>query len=156
MWHQEALPVSVAVLSDTWSRAFSKRLDICIGKYTACIINLGLDHCIAGNCNVHYKSNLWLSMPLGIVQSDFESNSFRNLLSAGYNSFEPFDAVEDTVSSQQSAVQVKVKSHQTLVKISEPDSPLHYYAYATGVTEKTGSPSVRGKLFQAASFCVFL
>ena len=34
----------------------------------------------------------------------FESNSLRILLSAGYNSFQVFDAVEDAVSSQQCAV----------------------------------------------------
>ena len=34
----------------------------------------------------------------------FETNSFRILLSAGYNSFQVFNAVEDAVSSQQSAV----------------------------------------------------
>ncbi len=28
--------------------------------YTACIISLGLDHCIAGDCNVHCESHLWL------------------------------------------------------------------------------------------------
>jgi hypothetical protein len=27
---------------------------------TACIISLGLDHCIAGDCNVHCESHLWL------------------------------------------------------------------------------------------------
>ena len=41
---------------------------------------------------------------LGDCTIKFESNSFRILLSAGHSSFEPFDAVEDAVSSQQSAV----------------------------------------------------
>ncbi len=29
-------------------------------QHTACIISLGLDHCIAGDCNVHCESHLWL------------------------------------------------------------------------------------------------
>ena len=41
---------------------------------------------------------------LGDCTIKFESNSFRILLSAGYNSFELFDAVEDAVSSRQPAV----------------------------------------------------
>ncbi len=41
---------------------------------------------------------------LGDCTINFESNSSRILLSTGYSSFEPFDAVEDAVSSQQSAV----------------------------------------------------
>jgi len=64
---------------------------------------------------------------LGDCTIKFESNSFRILLSAGYNSFELFDAVEDAVSSRQPAV-----------------------------SRLNSSPSVRGKLVQAASFCVFL
>ena len=28
--------------------------------HTALVITLGLDHCIAGNCNVHCESHLWL------------------------------------------------------------------------------------------------
>ncbi len=48
---------------------------------------------------------------LGDCTIKFESNSFGILLSAGYSNFEPFDAVEDAVSSHQSAVKVKVK-HQ--------------------------------------------
>ncbi len=40
---------------------------------------------------------------LGDCTIKFESNSFRILLSAGYNNFQVFDAV----SSQQSAVKVK-------------------------------------------------
>lgn len=55
MWHQEALPVSVVVLSNTWRRAFSKRLDSCIGKYTACIINLDLDHCWRLHCTLQLQ-----------------------------------------------------------------------------------------------------
>jgi len=56
-----------------------------------------------------------------------ESNSFRIPLSAGYNSFQAFDAVDDAV---------KVNRHQTLPKFSEIVSPLHYCAYATGCREK--------------------
>ncbi len=41
---------------------------------------------------------------LGDCTIKFESTSFRILLSAGYSNLEPFDAVEDAVSSQQSAV----------------------------------------------------
>ncbi len=41
---------------------------------------------------------------LGDCTIKFDSNSFRILLSAGYSNLEPFDAVEDAVSSQQSAV----------------------------------------------------
>ncbi len=51
----------------------------------------------------------------------FESDSFRILLSAGYTGFQVFDAVELTV-----------RRHQTLPKVSEIVSPLHYCAYATG------------------------
>ncbi len=63
----------------------------------------------------------------------FESNSFRILLSAGYTSFQVFDAVE--VSSLPSKSKSKVRRHQTLPKFSEIVSPLHYCAYATGCTE---------------------
>ncbi len=49
---------------------------------------------------------------LGDCTIKFESNSFRILLSAGYNNFQVFDTVEDAVSSQQSAVKVKVKSQK--------------------------------------------
>ncbi len=67
----------------------------------------------------------------------FESNSFRILVSAGYNSFQVFDAVEDAgeVSSLPSKSKSKVRRHQTLPKFSEIVSPLHYCAYATGCTE---------------------
>ena len=41
---------------------------------------------------------------LGDCIIKFESNSFRTLLSAGYNSSQVFDAVEDAVSSLPSAV----------------------------------------------------
>ena len=61
----------------------------------------------------------------------FESNSFRILVSAGYNSFQVFDAGE--VSSLPS--KSKVRRHQTLPKFSEIVSPLHYCAYATGCRE---------------------
>ena len=64
----------------------------------------------------------------------FESNSFRILVSAGYNSFQVFDAGE--VSSLPS--KSKVRRHQTLPKISEMVSALHYCAYATGCTENRG------------------
>jgi len=68
----------------------------------------------------------------------FESNSFRILQSAGYASFQVFDAVEDAgeVSSLPSKSKSKVR-HQTLPKFSEIVSPLHYCAYATGCTENT-------------------
>ena len=62
----------------------------------------------------------------------FESNNFRILLSARYNSFQVFDAVEDAVSS---LLKSKVRRHQTLPKVSEIVSPLHYCAFATGCTE---------------------
>ncbi len=80
---------------------------------------------------------------LGDCTIKFESNSFRILLSAGHSSFEPFDAVEDAVSSQQSAVcslpsKSKVRRHQTPANFHELASPLHYGAYATGGTENTG------------------
>ena len=67
----------------------------------------------------------------------FESNSFRILVSAGYNSFQVFDAVEDAgeASSLPSKSKSKVRRHQTLLKFSEIVSPLHYCAYATGCTE---------------------
>ena len=67
----------------------------------------------------------------------FESNSFRMLVSAGYNSFQVFDAVEDAgeVSSLPFKSRSKVRRHQTLPKFSEIVSPLHYCAYATGCTE---------------------
>lgn len=70
----------------------------------------------------------------------FESNSFRILVSAGYNSFQVFDAVEDAgeVSSLPSKSKSKVRRHQTLPKISEMVSALHYCAYATGCTENRG------------------
>jgi len=47
---------------------------------------------------------------LGDCTIKFESNSFRTLLSAGYNSFQVFDAVEDAgeVSSLPSKSAVKV------------------------------------------------
>ena len=62
----------------------------------------------------------------------FESN--RILLSAGYNSFQVFDAVKDAdeVSRLPSKSKSKVRRHQTLPKFSEIVSPLHYCAYATG------------------------
>ncbi len=59
---------------------------------------------------------------LGHCTIKFESNSFRILLSAGYNSFELFDAVSILPSKSKS----KVRRHQTLAKISELASPLHY------------------------------
>jgi len=67
----------------------------------------------------------------------FESNSFRILLSAGYNSFQVFDAVEDAgeVSSLPSKSKSTVRRQQTLPKFSEIVSPQHYCAYATGCTE---------------------
>ncbi len=65
----------------------------------------------------------------------FESNSLRILLSAGYNSFQVFDAVKDAVSSQPSTSKSKVRRHQTLPKLSQIVSPLHYCAYATGCRE---------------------
>ncbi len=72
----------------------------------------------------------------------FESNSFRILVSAGYNSFQVFDAGEDEdageVSSLKSKSKSKVRRHQTLPKISEMVSALHYCAYATGCTENRG------------------
>ncbi len=60
--------------------------------------------------------------------------------------------------SQQSAVKVKVRSHQTLPKFYEIVSPLHCCAYATGCREDISfdSPSVRGKLVQAAGSWYFL
>ena len=67
----------------------------------------------------------------------FESNSFRILVSAGYK---VFDAGEDAgeVSSLPSKSKSKVRRHQTLPKISEMVSALHYCAYATGCTENRG------------------
>ncbi len=61
---------------------------------------------MAGDCNVHCNFHTLSQHALGDCTIKFESNSFRILLSAGYSSFEPFDAVEDAVSSQQSAVKV--------------------------------------------------
>ena len=66
----------------------------------------------------------------------FESNSFRILVSAGYNSFQVLDAGE--VSSLPSKSKSKVSRHQTQPKISEMVSALHYCAYATGCTEIRG------------------
>ena len=68
----------------------------------------------------------------------FESNSFRILLSAGYNSFQVFDAVEDAGEVSSLPSKSKVRRHQTLPKISEMVSALHYCAYATGCTENRG------------------
>jgi len=68
---------------------------------------------------------------LGDCTIKFESNSFRILLSAGYNNFEGFDAV----SSLRSKSKSKVRRHQTLAKLV---SSLHYCAYATGCTENRG------------------
>ena len=70
----------------------------------------------------------------------FESNSFRILVSAGYNSFQVFDAGEDAgeVSSLPSKSKSKFRRHQTLPKIFEMVSALHYCAYATGCIENRG------------------
>ena len=65
----------------------------------------------------------------------FESDSFRILVSAGYNSFQVFDAVEDAGEVSSLPSKSKVRRHQTLPKFSEIVSPLHYCAYATGCTE---------------------
>ena len=71
---------------------------------------------------------IWVgSRTLEDCTTKLESNSFRILLSAGYNSFQAFDAVDDAV---------KVNRHQTLPKFSEIVSPLHYCGYATGCREK--------------------
>ncbi len=52
---------------------------------------------------------------LGDCTIKFESTSFRILLSAGYSNREPFDAVEDVVSSQQSAVSSLPSKSKSLV-----------------------------------------
>ncbi len=68
----------------------------------------------------------------------FESNSFRILVSAGYNSFQVLDAGEVSSLPSKSKSKSKVRRHQTLPKISEMVSALHYCAYATGCTENRG------------------
>ncbi len=50
---------------------------------------------------------------LGDCTIKFANNSFRILLSAGYNNFQVSDAIEGAVSSQQSAV----SSQQSAVKV---------------------------------------
>ncbi len=69
---------------------------------TACVINLGLDHCIAGDCNVHLNPICGCILSQHALEDytiKFESNSFRILLSAGTTAFKFFDTVEDAVSS---------------------------------------------------------
>jgi len=98
---------------------------------------------------------------LGDCTIKFESNSFRILLSVGYSNFEPFDAVEEAVSSLPSKSKSKVRRHQTLAKFHELASPLHYCAYATGCTENRGLlteqalPLSEESLFRQQAFVSF-
>jgi hypothetical protein len=77
---------------------------------------------MAGDCNVHCNcdscncDSILTQRALRDytvklrLHSQIESDSFRILLSARHSSFEPFDAVKDAVSSQQSAVMTDQQS----------------------------------------------
>jgi len=95
-------------------------------------------------------------MPLG----KFESNSFRILLSAGYISFQVFDAAKDAVSSLPSNSKSQKAPNSAKFFGSSKSTALRCICNRLHrkqkVTDRTGSPSVRGKLVQAAGFWCIL
>ena len=101
-----------------------------------------------------------VSMPLGIAQSNLKATGSESCCQRGTTTFK--FSTQSAVSSLPSKSKSKVRRHQTLPKLSEVVSSLHYCAYATGCTEnrslltEQALPLSEGSLFRqqaSASSC---